>query len=265
MSQFRDFLGKSGKLVQRAAVAGGSAIADGFRAIDPDLRRHVFQVPLLGYTLLSPKRVPVKALSPDGHPPLVFVHGLGGDRGNFLLMAGYFRLLGRSRSYRIHFEPGSAIPDMADALARFVEEVTEVTAEPQVEIVAHSLGGLVTRLALSRPGMAEKVRSVVTLGTPHKGSYPARYANTEITRQLRPDSDLIREINTLAWPSTVRGVCFYSRNDVFVLPWESARLEGLPAVDVTPFTHYSYLIDPKSFRQVWKVLHENSPAPASEE
>ena len=258
MNSFQDWMKKGGSLARKAAVAAGNGLADGFRAIDPDVRRHLFQVPLLGYTLLSAKHVPVQALPDDGHPPVVFVHGLGGDRGNFLLMSGYFRLMGRRRSYRIHFEPGRSAEDMAQALRDFIAEVRHVNEVDKVDIVAHSLGGLVSRLALSNEETARSLRMVVTLGTPHKGTYPARYANTELTRILRPDSDLMRRLAETPWPDSVTGVCFYSRNDVFVLPWESAVLEGLKAVDVTPFTHYSYLLEPKSFREVFHALEDVS-------
>ncbi len=41
---------------------------------------------------------------------------------------------------------------------------------PQVSVVAHSMGGLVTRAALVQPGM-HKVRRVVLLGTPNGGAF----------------------------------------------------------------------------------------------
>jgi len=34
---------------------------------------------------------------------------------------------------------------------------------------------------------------------------------------------------------------------MMILPPESAALEGADQLEVTPFTHYSYLIDPRSW------------------
>jgi hypothetical protein len=60
----------------------------------------------------------------------------------------------------------------------------------RLAIVAHSLGGLVTRAALSQPGL-EKVERVVLLGTPNQGSYAAVQA-------LRGTDAVVRKVARLA-------------------------------------------------------------------
>jgi pimeloyl-ACP methyl ester carboxylesterase len=241
----------------------GRQTAAAYRSIDPDVRRHVAQIPLLSYSLLGARRAPVKALPPDGHPPLIFVHGLGGSRGDFTLMSKYLWLHGRRRSYRVHLEGGLSLERLAEALATLVGEVLAATGERQVELIAHSLGGLVVRMALADWDLAAVVKTVITLGSPHQGTYPARYADTAVTRELRPDSDLIRRLSAIPWPAEVHGVSFWSKSDVFVLPPESAALEGTDQIEVTPFTHYSYLIDPRCWALVRKELELTSPAPVA--
>ncbi|MBW2524406.1 MAG: alpha/beta fold hydrolase [Deltaproteobacteria bacterium] len=241
----------------------GRRAAKAYHSVDPDLRRHVAHLPLLGYTLLSSGRDPIVAGEPDGHPPLLLVHGLGGSRGDFLLMAAYLHLHGRRRSFRIQFDGTHGIAERAEALADFVREVLQVTGEPEVDLVAHSLGGLILRLALCDYGLADCARLVITLGTPYAGTYPARYADTPITRELRPDSPLVRRLSETPWPSRVRGVSFWSRSDMLVLPPESAALPGTEAVEVTPFSHYSYLIDPRSWALVREQLERFAPTTAA--
>ena len=245
--------------VGRGLAAGGRFIgrrsAELYRSVDPDARRHLFQIPLFGFsTLLGGRQESVEPGVPDGHPPLIFVHGLGGNRGNFLLMAWYFWLNGRKRSYRIGFESGRSIGEHASVLARFVREVIRVTGEEQVEIVAHSMGGLSSRLAILEHDLAGSVRTLVTLGTPHQGTYPARFGNTVATRELRPDSELISRMSASSLPGSVRFVTFWSRSDLLILPPESAALPGSEQVDMTPFTHFSYLIAPKSWNAVREAL-----------
>lgn len=243
-----------GRAAAKAGAFVGAKVAEGYRAIDPDVIRHLAHTPLLALASLGSRKEPVDPGEPDGHPPLLFVHGLGGNRGNFLPMALYLKLHGRQRSYRIHFDSGRSIDDMATELARFVEAVVEATGEPQVDLVAHSLGGLVCRVALADHPLQGKVRTLITLGTPHGGTHPARYANTPQTRDLRPGSPLVRRLAETPWPADVRGVTFWSRGDMFVLPAESAAVEGTEQIDVTPFSHYSYLIDPKSWVAVAQSL-----------
>jgi triacylglycerol esterase/lipase EstA (alpha/beta hydrolase family) len=257
MPDFKILATDAGRALGKAGMFIGRKTAEAYRSIDPDVVRHIAQLPLLSYSLFVARKETIEPGEPDGYPPLIFVHGLGGNRGNFLLMAGFFRLLGRKRSYKIHFDSGQSIEEMGQALAGMIEQVCEVTGESKVEIVAHSLGGIVARLAVQDYEIGHAVKTLVTLGTPHNGTYPARFANTDTIRLLRPGSDLMTHLNTSKLPVEVRMVSFFSANDLFVLPAESAIVEGGEAVNVTPFTHYSYLFDPKSWRRVWQVLQED--------
>ena len=254
MTDYRDLLSSAGRAAAKVGVFVGRKVADGYRSIDPDVMRHLVQVPLLSYTLLVTRREEIDPGEPDGHPPLIFVHGLGGRRGDFFLMASYLRFRGRKRSYKIHFDAGQSMEEMGEALAGFIRDVIKATGEKQVEIVAHSMGGVVSRMAIHDHRLARSVKTLITLGTPHRGSYPARYANTTLTRDLRPDSELMTRLAKQRWPRRVRGVTFWSRNDLIVLPAESAAAEGTEQVEMTPFTHYSYLIDPKSWLAVERAL-----------
>ncbi len=247
-------LGTAGRGVAAGGVWLGRKAAAGYRAVDPDVQRHLLQLPLLAHSLFERRDAAIAPVPDDGHPPLVFVHGLGGTRGNFLLMSWWFWLNGRKRSYRIGFGPDSSIAEQAAELARKVERVCAVNDAPVVDLVAHSLGGVVARLALQEHGLAPRVGCFVSLGVPHHGTYPARYANTDTLRALRPDSPLMRRLDAGRPPAGVRLVCCSSRNDLFVLPPESALLEGATAIDLTPATHYSYLLDPAAFVAVRSAL-----------
>lgn len=240
-------LAVAGRFIAEKSVAA-------YRKIDPDVPRHLVQIPLLTYTLFSRGHEKIKPGEPDGHPPLIFVHGLGGGRGDFLLMAQYLRLKGRKRHYKIKFQKGQSIHQMAGALARFVREVTKVTKQKKVDLVAHSLGGLVARAAVIEHGMQMSVKTLITLGSPHRGTHPARYLHSKIIKDLRPESAYLKGLNKKRWPKRVKGFAFWSRNDLFILPPESGIGDGMKAVEMTPFTHYSYLIDPLCWSRVAEIL-----------
>ncbi|MDD5223360.1 MAG: alpha/beta hydrolase [bacterium] len=248
------------KITVSAVVVGGKFLAwqvkDLYNKFDPDVARHLLQLPLLSYSLLTSKTQKIEPLEPDGYFPLVFVHGLGGNRGNFLPMSWYMWLMGRKRSYRVQFNPNHSMEQMAEALARFIRELKKVTGEKKVEIVAHSMGGLIARMAITGHRLGSSVNTLITLGAPHQGTYSARYAGTKLTRGLRPDSELIKKINRGKIPSGIRVVTFWSRNDLMIIPPESAVLEGAEQVDASPFTHLSYLIDPKSWSSVHRALEK---------
>jgi len=253
--RWKDALAAAG----RAGLAAGRYVARqsaaAYRAVDPDVRRHLAQLPLMSYSLFSRKGVPVEAGVPDGHPPLVFVHGLGGGRSDFSPMAWYLRRMGRKRSYAIAFEAGQDIPARAAALAGFVREVLDATGEPQVDLVAHSLGGIVARLAILDHGLDHSVRTLITMGTPHQGTFSARLGDTPLTRALRPHSALMTTLADRPLPPGIRGVSFWSHGDLMILPPESAALPGTRQIEMPHYTHYGYLIHPSSWKTVLEAFN----------
>jgi len=245
-----DFWSRAG----RSLLAGGSFVKDHardlFDSVDPDVKRHLLQLPLLSYSLLGSREERIEPGEPDGHPPLVFVHGLGGSRGDFMLMSWYMWFFGRKRSYRTHFEKDQGIDDMAGALARFIRKVKKVTGEPKVDIVSHSLGGVVSRIAVCEHRLGTSVGTLITLGSPLHGTWSARYASTVRTRELRPDSELIARTNRKPWPKSIRVFNYFSNNDLLIVPPESAFTPGSVVKDVSPTTHYGYLLDKEIWAQV---------------
>lgn len=63
----------------------------------------------------------------------------------------------------------------AEHLKARVNEILKITGSEKVNIIAHSRGGLESRYMISLPGMSDKVASLTTLATPHRGSSMADY------------------------------------------------------------------------------------------
>ncbi|OGQ57231.1 MAG: hypothetical protein A3I75_04915 [Deltaproteobacteria bacterium RIFCSPLOWO2_02_FULL_50_16] len=252
--------GRSGFLrIGRLAVSVGRWLGQktvqGYRKIDPDVFRHLIHLPLLVFSLFPRRHNQIKPIEADGRRPLVFVPGLGGMRGNFFLIMAYLGFFGHRRSYSVDFKGNTSWEAMAKTLASFVHEVKRVTGERRVDIVAHSMGGLVVRLAIQDHNLGPSLSTLITLGTPHKGTYSARLANTSITRDLRPDSALIQRLNRHPLPRNIKVLSLWSRSELFVIPPEFAICGGSKAVEMTSFTHYSYLIHPRCWETVRQILN----------
>ena len=250
---------KAGAATGRLALGAGRGVLAGYHALDPDLRRHLAQLPLLGLTLLGKRQAAPLALPDDQHRPVLFIHGLGGHRGNFLPARAFFHLNGRSRTYAVGFPASATLDGMAEELSRTIAAILEVNGLPpgaQLDLVAHSMGGLVARLALEDAATAARVAHLVTLGTPHAGTHAARFADTAFVTPLRPGSPLmVRLARQLPWSDALpRLTAFWSAADVILLPSRTASVEGAVNVELEGFTHYSYLLDPVGFRKIFAAL-----------
>ena len=107
---------------------------------------------------------------PDSHPvPVVLVHGILGDATNFATLRHHLARHGIRRFSSFCYRPRL---DYQRLVVRFGEHVSGVCREAgatQVDVVAHSLGGLVARYFVQTGG-ARLVRRLVTLGTPYLAS-----------------------------------------------------------------------------------------------
>ena len=101
------------------------------------------------------------------HPiPVVFVHGLGGGRSNFLVLRRFLERRGVRNFATFSYRPRLDYQRVVPGLARLIEEVCQDTGAPRVDVVGHSLGGLVAR-HLVELGDGSRVRRLVTLGAPY--------------------------------------------------------------------------------------------------
>jgi triacylglycerol lipase len=106
--------------------------------------------------------------------PIVLVHGYFGFDVLKLLFAQYEYF----RGVRAHLEalghtvhvvrvsPFGGIKVRAEQLA---EQLSKVTTR-RVNVIAHSMGGLDARYAISKLGLDAKIASLTTIGTPHHGT-----------------------------------------------------------------------------------------------
>jgi triacylglycerol lipase len=121
--------------------------------------------------------------------PLVLVHGiLGFDSiGVGKVKQGYFRGVQRAleaigvKVYAPRLPALGSVPVRAERLAAYIRALPD----ERVNIIAHSMGGLDARWAISRLGLGDKVASLVTIGTPHHGSPLADLASEGPARWVR--------------------------------------------------------------------------------
>lgn len=130
--------------------------------------------------------IPIPGEGGRGPPlPVVLVHGLFGfDRiGVPGVKLHYFRGIVKHleslgcHAHAVRLPAAASVPDRAKIL---VEKIAEL-GHDRVDIIAHSLGGLDARYALAKLGLGTRVRSLVTIGTPHHGTPLANFANEGVT------------------------------------------------------------------------------------
>ncbi|MDQ0685792.1 pimeloyl-ACP methyl ester carboxylesterase [Streptomyces achromogenes] len=214
----------------------------------------------------DPARLPTQAPL-----PVVLLHGFIDNRSVFVLLRRSLAQHGRHRVESLNYSPLTCdIRTAAELLGRHIEEICERTGSVQVDVVGHSLGGLIARYYVQRLGGDVRVRTLVTLGTPHSGTRVAPLANAHpIVRQMRPGSAVIEELSRPAPGCRTRFVSFWSDLDHLMDPLESACVDhpdlSAQNVRVTGIGHLALPVHPAvatGIRQALDTAPSQEPAAA---
>ena len=109
--------------------------------------------------------------------PLVMMHG----------MAGFDDIVGIEYFYRVpealaadgrlvfvtQVDPFNTVAHRAEQAATQIDDILAKTGAPEIDIIAHSQGGLDARYLVSTLGYGNRVRTLVTIATPHHGTLVA--------------------------------------------------------------------------------------------
>lgn len=192
----------------------------------------VLSVVLLSLFWMTP---PVTADTGEKNP-VVFVHGFFDKKidlfgkSNFTYLIDYLVEQGwdSDELFVIQYSDtvGSNIPN-AYELDAFIDNVLSQTGKEQVDIVAHSMGGLSSRYYIQNLDGHEKVGSLITLGTPHHGTPLAYLVSwTDGGYEMIPGSGFLQQLNSGdTTPGSVHYTSIYTYADELV-PYANSQISG---------------------------------------
>ena len=159
-------------------------------------------------------------------PGIVFVHGFFCNRG---LWTPWLARLRRSRDafIAVNLEPlFCSIDDYAPQIEAAVLKITAATGRPPL-LVCHSMGGLAARAWLKSYHAEARVCHVVTIASPHRGTWLARFGHGRNSVQMQLLSSWQAQLDDGMPPGRhALFTCWYSNSDNIVFPASSAMLPG---------------------------------------
>ena len=156
---------------------------------------------------------------------VVLVHGIWDTSRVFRRMTRWLEERG-FRVLAVDLKPSDGavgLDVLAQQLLEFVERKLE--ADETFDLVGFSMGGLVSRYYVQRLGGVERVGRLITISSPHRGTLWAYTAGNVGSRQMRPGSVFLRELNRdVEILERVQHASIWTPLDLMILPAWSSRL-----------------------------------------
>jgi triacylglycerol lipase len=144
------------------------------------------------------------------------------------------------------------IEELAAQLADFVAQA--LPDGERFHYIGFSMGGLIGRYYLQELGGRARMANLVTISTPHRGTYMANSLWLPAVRQMRPESDFIHQLNSdLTALAERRFVSIWTPLDLSVVPPSNSEL---PVGESRRVFGIAHALMPMN-RRVWRAVEES--------
>ena len=208
-----------------------------------------------------PDWLPGQATGAQG---VVLVHGFFCNRG---FWNPWMRAL-RARGVP-HVAPDleplfGSIDAYADRIEAAVAQIEACTGRPAV-LIGHSMGGVAIRAWHARHGRVGRMQRAVTIGSPHHGTWMARFSRSTNGREMSLAHPWLAQLaRTESAELLARFVCFYGNCDNIVFPSAVAILPGARNLHVPATAHVQLAFEPVVFETVCRLLDGRDEAPPAQ-
>ncbi len=180
----------------------------------------------------------------NGKRGVVLVHGFVCNRG---LWTPWLREL-RARGHAfeaVNLEPVfGSIDEYVPIIEAAVQRVTAATGLSPV-LLCHSMGGLAVRAWLRSAANDGRAHRIVTIGTPHHGTWLGRFSHVRNGDQMSLDSEWLQQLaHDEPRDRYTRFTCWFSNCDNIVFPASTGTLEGADNIFVQGTAHVSLALCP---------------------
>ena len=192
--------------------------------------------------------------SARGRRGLLLVHGFVCNRG--LWNRWLVRLQAADVPFvAVDLEPVfGSIDDYIGIIDHAMQRLERATGLAPV-LLGHSMGGLAIRRWWAERGDDARVHHAVTIGTPHHGTWLARFAMSRNARQMRQDSGWLQTLAQREPAGRATSfTCYYSHCDNIVFPPSTATLTGADNRHLAGVAHVHMVERPEPFEEVMRRL-----------
>jgi triacylglycerol lipase len=161
-------------------------------------------------------------------------------------------------AYALSPQPSDGTAPIEELTQQLAEMIAErFPADTRLNLVGFSMGGLICRCYVQQLGNLGRTARLITIATPHQGTWTAYTYNRPACLQMRPGSRFLAELNReLADLQKIQFTSIWTPFDLTILPPTSSCLPiGEMAPVLSPF-HATLLLDPRILQIIAQRLQQ---------
>ncbi len=185
-----------------------------------------------------------------GPRPIIVIHGYAMNRANFVPLAYRLKRAGLGPVFGFEYWTLGRVAAGARKLGWFVDEVRAATGASEVDLVGHSMGGVVARYYVSLAGGDPCVNRLITLGSPHAGTDLGKLGIGHPARELVTGSSLANRLVELPPPQHTKLTTIMSTADALVPAAMQPAVAGAELIVYDDLGHVSLLHSRRVARDV---------------
>jgi pimeloyl-ACP methyl ester carboxylesterase len=202
---------------------------------------------------------PLPGATNRGPRPIILLHGYAMNRANFVVLARRLAAAGLGPIFGFEYWTLGRVAAGARQLGWFVDQVRAATGADDVDLVGHSMGGVVARYYVSFGGGDERVHHLVTLGSPHAGTDISGMGIGHASKELIVGSRLVTRLGSSPAPVHAKLTTILSEADALVPARAQPAIAGAERIVYPDLGHVALL----GSRRVARDVIERLTAPAA--
>jgi triacylglycerol lipase len=189
------------------------------------------------------------------NPPILLIHGILLQSIVFYKIANYLTDLGYSvyAPDLFHRSGKLGLKDIAEQVYDYVDRT--FAPGQSFNLVGFSMGGLVSRYYLQRLGGIDRVERLITISSPHQGTWMAYGFPRPTALQMRPGSQFLEDLNRdIEMLARIDVTSIWTPLDFLIVPAISSQIPIGHEVRLSVFFHARMVRDDRILRSVAEAL-----------
>ena len=190
---------------------------------------------------------------------IILVHGFTDNARRMGHMSSYLKRRGHNVLTPTLLPSNGMIPleELAKQLEIFIQN--NIPANDRIDLIGFSMGGLICRYFLQRLGGLSLTDRFISISTPHNGTLTAHLFGRVGTRQMKPDSLFLRDLNSDADQlKKISCSVLYTPMDFTIIPARSSIVSFAATTCFFVPVHFLMVYYSPVLKTIDQILSKNS-------